>query len=68
MSRFNVTYEIVTPESAENGDCADQGFELRDCTLREAASCSVFRRLSVNRLVKAAGLPPLTDAEIRMVR
>lgn len=26
MSRFTVTYEIVTPESAEDGDCVDHGF------------------------------------------
>jgi hypothetical protein len=34
--KFNVTYEIVTPESAENGDFEETGFELKDATLREA--------------------------------
>ncbi len=28
MPRFTVTYEIVTPESAENGDYAELGFVL----------------------------------------
>lgn len=27
-SRFRVTYDIVTPESAENGDTAENGFVL----------------------------------------
>ena len=34
--RFNVTYEIVTPESSERGDCAEQGFALKDAGLRDA--------------------------------
>lgn len=34
--KFNVTYEIVTPESAERGDCAEQGFALEDAGLRDA--------------------------------
>lgn len=36
MAQFNVTYEIVTPESAEDGDIAEMGHECVDCTLREA--------------------------------
>jgi hypothetical protein len=28
MKRFHVTYDIVTPESAEHGDTADHGFVL----------------------------------------
>lgn len=34
--RFAVTYQVVTPESAALGDVADQGYELEDCSLREA--------------------------------
>lgn len=33
---FNVTYETVTPESAEDGDLADAGFYMEDVSLREA--------------------------------
>ena len=33
---FSVTYEIVTPESAENGDAEERGFIVQDATLREA--------------------------------
>ncbi len=28
MQKFHVTYEIVTPESAEHGDAAERGFVL----------------------------------------
>lgn len=34
--KFNVTYEIVTPESAERGDTAENGFIIEGATLREA--------------------------------
>lgn len=33
---FDITYEIITPESAENGDVSDSGFEHEQVTLREA--------------------------------
>lgn len=33
---FSITYEIITPESAENGDCEETGFEAENLTLREA--------------------------------
>lgn len=33
---FNVTYEIVTNESAENGDCAESGFIAENINLRDA--------------------------------
>ena len=35
-SRFDITYETVTPESAENGDSADAGFLAENLTFREA--------------------------------
>ncbi len=53
MNNFNVTYNIVTPESAEVGDYAESGFLLENCSLRDAfneicnhgyitASCSPY--------------------------
>jgi hypothetical protein len=36
MARFNVTYEIITPESAEDGEAESMGFVCQDVTLREA--------------------------------
>jgi hypothetical protein len=36
MPRFNVTYDIVTPESAEHGDAAERGFVSKNVTLSEA--------------------------------
>jgi len=33
---FNVTYETITPESAEHADVADQGFVREHVSLREA--------------------------------
>jgi hypothetical protein len=34
--RFNVTFETITPESAEHGDTATAGFIAEGVTLREA--------------------------------
>jgi hypothetical protein len=36
MNAFKVTYEIVTPESAEQGDAEERGFIAQGVTLREA--------------------------------
>ena len=36
MLKFNVTYETITPESAEHGDTADAGFLAENVSLREA--------------------------------
>jgi len=36
MPKFHVTYEIVTPESAEVGDAAERGFVAEGVSLREA--------------------------------
>jgi hypothetical protein len=33
---FNITYEIVTPESAEHGDAEERGFHLEDISFGEA--------------------------------
>ena len=33
---FDVTFETITPESAENGDCEESGFYMEHVTLREA--------------------------------
>lgn len=35
-ARFSITYEIVTPESAEEGDAAERGFIAERVTLRDA--------------------------------
>lgn len=36
MSRFAVTYEIITPESAAEGDAAERGYAAEGVSLREA--------------------------------
>jgi hypothetical protein len=36
MDGFNITYSIVTPESAEHGDIAESGFRAENLTFREA--------------------------------
>ena len=33
---YSVTYDIVTPESAENGDVAEAGYVAEDVSLRDA--------------------------------
>ena len=38
MAKFNVTYEIVTQESAENGDTDESGFICKGAKLRDAIS------------------------------
>jgi len=44
MAKFSVTYAIVTPESAEEGDVDEQGFELTDASLREAIAAVLSTR------------------------
>jgi len=34
--KFSVTYEIVTPESAEHGEAEESGFVIEGATLRDA--------------------------------
>lgn len=41
---FRVTYAIITPESAEDGDVAEQGFLDTDLTLGEAIELCGGRR------------------------
>lgn len=36
MPTFNVTYEVYTEESVENGDSAESGFIGKDLSLRDA--------------------------------
>ena len=36
MAKFNVTFERITPESAENGDVESRGFIAEDRNLRDA--------------------------------
>jgi hypothetical protein len=37
-NNWNVTYEVITHESAEHGDAADRGFEAEDVSFRDAVS------------------------------
>ena len=37
MNTYNITYEIITPESAENGDCEETGFIAEHVTSLRAA-------------------------------
>jgi hypothetical protein len=39
LSNWNVTYSTVTPESAEDGDYADTGFEFEGTSFRSAIAC-----------------------------
>jgi hypothetical protein len=51
MITFNVTYDIVTPESAEGGDAAERGFILENARLRHAveAACRPTRNCRSDR-------------------
>lgn len=42
LSNWNVTFEIVTPESAEHGDAEERGFVLEGASLRDAISAFGF--------------------------
>lgn len=44
--RFSVTYEIVTPESAEFGDAESRGFISQDVGLRDAITDLLETRTS----------------------
>ena len=44
---FNVTYDIVTPESAEYGDYAESGFIAESLSLREALEAVKETRTSL---------------------
>lgn len=44
--RFNVTYDIVTPESAEHGDYAESGFIGESMSLRDAVAAVQETRTS----------------------
>lgn len=46
MPRFNVTYDIVTPESAEFGDADERGFVVENATLSEAIDAVTSTRTS----------------------
>ncbi len=50
MMRFNVTYDIVTFESAEHGDVAEQGFEAKNCSLRAVHPPRAITAASYGRL------------------
>lgn len=46
MNGFNVTYEIVTPESAEQGDAEERGYIAEGLSLRDALACLSETRTS----------------------
>lgn len=46
MTLFNVTYEIVTPDSAEHGDAVERGFIAQGVTFREAVKLVLETRRS----------------------
>ena len=39
LSNWNVTFSTVTPESAEDGDYAETGFEFEGTSFRSAIAC-----------------------------
>lgn len=51
MAKFNVTYEIVTDESAEQGDCEERGFISKNVSLRDALD-----DMSATRTSRCAGV------------
>lgn len=46
IMRFNVTYQLISPESAEDGDCAESGFICQDMGLRDAMAALFETRTS----------------------
>ena len=50
---FDVTYEIVTPESAENGDAEERGYIGQSLTLREAIYDVLHTRTSLVEGIEA---------------
>ena len=54
MATFNVTYEIVTQESAEYGEADESGFVCEDVTLREAIEA--LGQTRTNRVDGIAGI------------
>lgn len=63
--RFNVTFEIFTPESAEHGDSAECGFIARNLPLREALEAVTGTRTS--RVCGVECIEP-SGSEIRAAR
>lgn len=57
MLQLSMTYETITPESAEDGEAADRGFvfEAYDCTARELAD--YIRREGFNSPSNSHGTP-----------
>jgi len=46
MTKFSVTYEIVTPQSAADGDVEDRGYVGQDLSLRDAIEMVCATRTS----------------------
>lgn len=65
MQTFNVTYEIVTPESAEDGDAEERGFICEDVSLREAIEA--VRQTRTNAVDGVECIEPAGSADFRWI-
>ena len=63
--RFNVTYEIVTPESAEDGDASELGFISESVTLRDAIADTFQTRTS---LCEGVAFIETSDSDVARAR
>ena len=57
MTKYSITYQITTPESAEAGDYSEQGYEVQDETL------DTFRE--VVDLIKSRGFSEPSCSPVR---
>lgn len=65
MPLFNVTYEIVTPESAEDGEVEECGFEAENVSLRDALD--VVQQTRTNLCDGVEAIEP-SDSDVRRAR
>lgn len=65
MSRvkFAITYEIVTPESAEHGDADERGYIIEDTDLRDAIQ--LLHRTRTNRVDGVSAIEPDSSPCVR---
>ena len=65
MALFNVTYEIVTPESAEHGDADERGFIVEGVSFREAVE-----EVQLTRTCHVGGIESVeaSDSRIKSAR
>lgn len=67
MARFSVTYEIVTQESAENGEAEEIGFELESGSLRDAIDAVTVTRTNMVDGVECVELSDSDAASARWI-